>query len=296
MKIALIADNQYAEMRQSSLTQYCKKTGAHLSFLSWSEGGLLEEMLSKVDILLAGVQVVFIGISPAFSFQVAQRALRRGIHVFLEWPAMPSLVECEELAHLAEEAGVEVGVSRPGRFHPLFDHLNEGLHASLMTIRHDMSGTDPILFKHGLDDAIDLCCCFTGTCDIRRVEAQILRGSSARPEVLLAGLRFQNGAYAQVQIRQWVPASTYVAFAAGPGFQIEANLQENTGYVRQSDSDENAAAGVAFETLQWSAFNPIQKETTAFLKALDRGLPAPVSLIDGYQTLRLVEAIRKNLR
>ncbi len=296
MTIGLVAAEQPGEVRQSFLTQYCKKTGAHLSFLSWPAGGLLEEMLSKVDILLAGVQVVFIGISPAFSFQVAQRALRAGVHVFMEWQAMPSLTECEEMGQLAEEAGVEVGVSRPGRFHPLFDRLNDGLHASLMTIHHDLPGADPILFKQSLDDAVDLCCCFTGTCDIRRVEAQILRGSSARPEVLLAGLRFQNGAYAQVQIRQQVPASAYVTFVAGPGFQIEANLQENTGYVRQSDSDENAAAGVAFETLKWPAFNPIQKETTAFLKALDRGLPAPVSLIDGYRTLRLVEAIRKNLR
>lgn len=296
MTIALIADNQFADVRQSFLGQYCKETGAHLAFLSWPEGGLLEEVLSKVDILLVDVEVVFIGISPAYSFQVAQRALRAGVHVFMEWSAMPSMGECEEMAQLAEEAGVEVGVSRPSRFHPLFDRWQEDRHASLMKISHDMSKADPTGFKQSLDDAVDLCCCFSGTSDIRKVEAQILRGPLAQPEVLLAGLRFHNGAYAQIQIRQRVPEDSYIAFVAGSGFQIEVNFLENIGYLRQSDLDENAAAGIAFEPLKWPVMSLIEIETSAFLDALNKGVPAPVSLIDGYNTLRLVEGIRKNLR
>lgn len=296
MTIALIADEQYAEVRHPVLAQYCKETGSHLAFLSWPENGLLEEVLNEVDQLLTGTQVVFIGVSAAYSFQVAQRALREGVHVFVEWPAMPALPECEEMAQLAEEAGVEVGVSRTNRYHPMFERWQKEWHATSMTVHHDMLEANPTEFKLSLDDTVDLCCCFSGTSDVRKVEAQMLRGSMARPEVLLAGLRFQNGAYAQIQIRQQAPVAAHIAFAAGPGFHLEANLLENKGYLRKSDLDENARIGVAFESFEWPAFDLIEKETTAFLKALDRSIPAPVSLIDGYKTLRLVEVIRKNLR
>jgi predicted dehydrogenase len=297
MKVGLIANETDAAGRRAVLERYCASQGDGLpEFTLAEEQAFAEPTEAELETWLRGVQVAAISIPPAYTYQVAQRVVRRGVHVFLEWTSMPSLTECKKLAQLAEEAGVEVGVSRPLRFHPLFESLPPDAHASLAAVRVALQQGRPGQFQRNVEDAVDLCCRLSGSGEVRKVEAQVIRGRLAWPDALLAGMRFQNGGYAHLQIRRHVPHPEFSLHAAGPGFEIDVDFREYTGYLSHSDPDENAAAETAFEQRSWPHVDLIEIETKGYLEALGRGAPAPVSLMDGYQVLRLVESIRKNLR
>ena len=73
--------------------------------------------------LMQRVDALFVAAPTMDHFVLAREAIRQGVHVFLEWPPATSVTESEKLARVAEEAGVEIGVSRTLRFHPALRDL-----------------------------------------------------------------------------------------------------------------------------------------------------------------------------
>ncbi len=246
----------------------------------------LVEHEALFDEVLAEFSVVFIAVPGAYASHLTTRALRQGKHVFLGRAALPAMAECKVMVALGEEAGVEIGISRLMRFHPFLEQLPAGWRATALTVQQACLEHDAVLFQQMLEDAIDLCCNLAGTGEVRKIEAQLVQNGPAHPGSLMVGLRFQNGTYAQIQLRQGVARPRHVVYAGGGSFELEVDLI----------APENESARLAFESEPLPRINLIEAETTAFIRALTRRKPVPVSIFDGMQTLRLVEAIRKNLR
>jgi predicted dehydrogenase len=243
----------------------------------------------------AALDVAFVSGAAAAEprFAVAEAALRQGRHVFLEWPPAASAEELEQLAARAEEAGAEGGVSRPLRFHPLFDAVPANARADVVTVRARLasdSGTRDR--RRALSDALDLCGVLAGSragrpgAGVRHLDAQAAPApadeddnNDARFGAVTAGLRFHGGTYATLELRRAAPDEAAPPdrrlYAAGPGFRLDADL----------DDPEHASP----ETL-------LQRETQAFLQALVDGEPPPVSLLDARPAMRLTERIMQRLR
>ncbi|GAB5519125.1 MAG: hypothetical protein RhofKO_13760 [Rhodothermales bacterium] len=234
-----------------------------------------------LDAFLATVDVVFLSVPSALHVHIAEAALRRGIALFLEWPPAPSLAEAETIAKLAEEASVEVAVSRPWRFLPVLDRISAAsrTHLVLLNVTLGPSG-QPTAPKH-LADALDLCQFLAGSDSIQRVDAEVARSQGRLPNAAAFALRFHNGAYAQVTLRATDEPAGGHLFVAGPGFQehvaLSADLISHTGAT--SDLHE-----------LWAA------ETTAFLDAVAQRRFADFSIQDGVRTLHLLERLMARLR
>ncbi len=245
---------------------------------------------------LKDVQTVFAGVPSAYTTHLANAALKAGVHTFLGRSAVPSLSECKALAALAEEAGAEVGISRVMRFHPFLDMLPDGWRASAITVRHSEQGHDRTAFQQMLEDAVDLCCSLAGTGEVRRIEAQLVQRSRRYPVCLLVSIRFQNGTYAHLELKQDDRTNTHHVYAGGGGFEIDADLEQQQIYRSRSVGEENEVLSNAFDNKNFRLQDLIATETIAFLASLRDRKPVPISIMDGLQTLRLVENIRKKLR
>ncbi len=229
---------------------------------------------------LERVDVVFVTAPTAEHFRLAEAATKQGVHVFMEWPPATSVQECQAIIGLSDEAGVEVGVRRPLRFHPVFEALPEGGRASLILVRRQMPLEGEAAWPRWLADAVDLCCALSQSSSVQRIDAEAVRSAAPWPDAVAFGLRFHNGAYAQVSIRRGAEVAVGALYAAGAGFEVEAALEEN---------DAGSRAYVSEPSL-------VEVETQAFLQAVAAEQPVPVSILDGLHTMRLDERLMKKLR
>ena len=220
---------------------------------------------------LDGLDVAFVAGPTAGHFAAAEAATKAGRHVFLEWPPATSVREAEAMSELAEEAGVEVGVSRPLRLLPVFRELPEAGRVSLIVVRLSVSGEAPA-WPRRLADAVDLCCALAQSHSVQRVDAEAVRTEGPWPAAVAFGLRFHSGAYAQVSLRRGTAGGTL--YVGGAGFEADVALPDDAA----------------------SEAPLLEAETQAFLAAVAEGRPAPVSILDGLHTLRLVERLMMKLR
>lgn len=230
---------------------------------------LLEERPPKFE----DVDVLFIGIPRSDRFRIAAQAARAGTHVFLEWPPATSIRECAALVRLAEEAGLECGVSRPDRFCPLVESVGENWRANVvaMMLHGDAATSEqPPRLSLLMADAVDLCCALVRSSSVRRVDAEAARDESSLPEAAMFSMRFHSGAYAQVFIRLDGTAAAPSVYASGGGVRLEGAVDELEEALR--------------------------RETAAFVEAVRIGAPAPVSALDALHTMRIVERLQSLLR
>lgn len=264
MRIGILGDGDTAAARAAAVAA---RLGADLVFGPASLVGVAD-----LDAILARLDVAFVTVPAAWHHEVTAAAAKRGVHVLLDWPPAASLPECEAIVRLAEEAGVEVGISRPLRWMPALAERPGDWRASLTLLDGTVAGDVPAWPRH-VADAADVCCALARSASIRRADAAAVRTGAAWPEAVAFTLRFHSGAYAQVGLRRG-DATTTTVYAADAGHQLSTTLS-------------GAALGLDIA---------LEAETQAFLDALGAGQPAPVSILDGLQTMRLVERLMERLR
>ena len=268
MKVGIIGVGEHAAVRERAVAAL-----PGVTFEGVLDGGALGAFLEHID-------AAFVTVPTAEHFRIAEAATKRGVHVFLEWPPATSIRECRAMIGLSEEASIEVGVSRPLRFHPVFETMTPAWRASLIVVRRDVCATGEAAWPRWLADAVDLCCALSQSSSVQRIDAEAVRSTAAWPDAIAFGLRFHSGAYAQVSIRRTAEPAGGAFYAAGGGFAVEAEVEEN---------DDGPAAYEA-------AASAIERETQAFLRAVAGQHPAPVSILDGLHTMRLVERLMEKLR
>lgn len=228
---------------------------------------------------LEGVDILFVGVPRADRFRIASQAARSGTHIFLEWPPATSIRECAGLVRLAEEGGLECGVSRPFRFCPLLSSVDANwrpnivslaLHGDVHALEDGDSQIGSPRLSRVMADAVDLSCALVKSSSVRRVDAEAARDEALQPDATLFSLRFHSGAYAQVFIRLNGTTAMPTIYASGGGVHLEGTV---------------AALDEA-----------LRRETSAFVAAVRDGRPVPVTALDALHTLRIVERLQGLLR
>jgi len=265
--------------------------------------------------LLAAADVVLVAIPPPDAGLVARTALAEGTPVFLAWPPTAGPAEAEALVAAAEEAGVEAGASRPLPAAPLLAVRPAGWAARLIALdlaTHPDAGddgdddaSDPLAgrpWPHRLAGALDLCAALARSRDVLRVEAEAERGPGRTLRAVAFTLRFRNGAYAQAAVTEAVapltPSARFRLFATGGGVRVEARGWDGPLCVDGSFSTSSPGsetrdplpAGADPET------TAAAREALDFLTAVAAGRPAPFSVHDALDTLRLTERLMERLR
>ncbi len=240
------------------------------SFLRFAKN-TLEVPDAQLAAWMQTLDVVFIATPPAERFRVTEIALRQGVHCFVAWPPAPALRDLERLNRLAEEARVEVGVSRPLRFHPVLQSLQQKIPPVLLVYRQQVGGQGVVPWHARLAEAIDLCCALAHSSSVLRIEGEAVRGGPTWLEAVAFGLRFYSGTYAQVLMWRDGEGTTPELYLARTGWHRQVRLEAANNRLQQA-------------------------EVAAFLKALAARQPAPVSLLETIQVLHIVERLMSRLR
>lgn len=229
------------------------------------------DLARVADLVPPDVEVLFCTDGVRHYAQLSEIA-QRGMHLFLEWPPASSVAECLALAALGEEAGVEIGVSRPLRFQTLPMEEVRSAHMAVVSIDQSFDVAGRGRWKRALEDAVDLALLFARDASPRRIDAAVARSEERFPLSMSAGIRFHNGTYVHLSLRHEPRRdSTMKIHLAGSGFAV--------------DIDASAARGEG-----------LHRETHAFLDAVAANRPVPVSVSDALQTIRLVERLMERLR
>lgn len=263
----LVGDSSELATRSDALADFARRVS-----LSAGDSFTLAGTASHLepDNLPLETRVAFVAASTHFD-TLADLA-RRGIHLFLEWPPGSSVAECQNLARLGEEAGVEVGVSRPLRFADWPESVRRATRIDVVTVRAAVDARRRTLWKRTLEDVLDLAAYFARGASARRLDAAVARSEDRLPLTVAASLRFQNGTFCQVEVRHSEDvASAILVHLAGPGFTTSIELE--------AESTEG-----------------VRNETAAFLDAIAANRTPPVSVLDGLQTIRLQEKLMERLR
>lgn len=271
MRIGIIGDGERAEARRQALAVLPQASFA--GTLPSDACEVRSAAASPLDVFLRDLDAVFVAVPTAMHFTAAEAATKQGVHVFLEWPPATSVRECQAIVHLAEEAGVEVGVSRPWRWVEALETWKSARRASLLTLHKEgasPSGAPPA-WPQWLADALDVCCVLARSHSIQRVDAEAVRGGGAWPRAVAFGLRFYNGVYAQASIRH-------------------AAQECGTLYLAAPGSEQEIALPTAH------APDLLTAETHAFVRSIAASQAAPVSVLEGLHIMRLTERLMAKLR
>ncbi len=202
--------------------------------------------------------------------RIAGGLVKRGLNVLLE--SMPvSIEESQGLDRLAAEAGTQMAVGRPIRFHPEIVEYRQSGRCSLLTV-DALVPDSSYAWKSDLENIVDLCGLLCGTFNARNIDASATRRGGRFPVFVGFSMRFENGAFAQVSVRSSgevaVPYLRVVCGRRGDGTDIEV------GYVDEA----------------------VRDETSAFVETEPAGDAGVCSLWDGVRTARLVGRILDRLR
>ncbi|HUF10703.1 MAG TPA: hypothetical protein VMO47_15385 [Rhodothermales bacterium] len=206
--------------------------------------------------------------------EVATLALRRGRHVFSDWPLAADLDTNRLLMLTAEESGVELAVNRPDRVHPAVLLLRD--RAPVLT-DVTLSAGRHYRFENLLTDAIDLCLFLNGGSGIHRYESEAVRDETG-PLALSFSLRFHSGSLATGRVRKTDAPPIRTVFAAGGGWGQEEDL------LPSGDSSK--------------AYDP-SKDERSFLSCIEclaEGQPVRTALHDLEETIRAVGKIMTRTR
>jgi len=229
--------------------------------------GIVFDVIDAADDQFGPGSVCFTTLASDDALEQSKRLLKSGCHVFLDTLLVP-LQDLLQLASVAEEAGVEVGVSRPLRYSTAFAGWSE--HATIATIAAEF-GDGPDSWQRCLLHTMDLCVYLCGTGNTRRVEASVERADQLWPIFAGVSLRFDNGSLALASLRKTAsgPGPTRCTITTGPVVRIL----------------ELASGTEAYEA-----------ETKDFLARVARGAPAPVSISDALAGVRLLDQVQALLR
>ncbi len=268
------------------------------------------QAFAQLDDLVNQVDVVDI-VTPTLShFEIANSALRKFKHVFIEKPIVTTPAEALELIRIAEEANVKVQVGHVERFNPAFISASKFIHQPLFIETHRLAqfnprGTDvPVILDlmiHDLDIVLSVV-----KSGIHKISASGVAVVSDTPDIANARIEFDNGCVANLTAsRISMKNMRKSRFFQRDAYISVDFLEKKAEIIRMTENIDNEdpfamvldmgmgkkPKQILIEKPDIIPSNAILSELESFAKAIiTNGIP-PVTINDGYQALDLAYRI-----
>lgn len=300
---------------------YAELEGVELIAVADSNSDLASEVADKYrvkaytnyqDLLLREKpDVVSIVVPTAFHEEVGSAVLKLGAHALVEKPIASTVEEGQRLAALADKVGLKLMVGHIVRFNPAIRELRNKLQAGelgrIFQIVCRRVGPFPArirdvgvvvdLAPHDIDTMRFL----TGE-EPRSVYAQIARQVHTEHEDLVFGmLEFPSGIIGALEINWLTPTKARETLVLGEGgmFQVDDLTQDLYFFANAEKGSElwpalGTIKGVSEgEMVRYplKRYEPLRAELEAFVDAIVKDKPVPVSGADGLEALRLALAM-----
>lgn len=168
------------------------KVAEEFGIRAWSSATELMDACDAVDVVTPTL----------YHYELAEKAIRKSKHVFIEKPLTHTVDEGKSLLRLATEANIKVQVGHVERFNPAFLAAKNMLEEPMFIETHRLAqfnprGTDVSvildLMIHDIDIVLSLI-----KANIRRISASGVAVVSETPDIANARIEFDNGAVANL--------------------------------------------------------------------------------------------------
>ncbi|NUO03064.1 MAG: Gfo/Idh/MocA family oxidoreductase [Saprospiraceae bacterium] len=265
----------------------------------------------SAEALMDAVDVVDI-VTPTIShYELAAQAIQKGKHVFIEKPLTHTLAEADALVRLSNEKGVQVQVGHVERFNPALLALEDMTLQPMFIEAHRLAafnprGTDVSVILDLMIHDIDIILSMVRS-EVKSVSASGVAVVSETPDIANARIEFKNGCVAnltasRISLKQMrkvrlFQKDAYVSLdflekkaqvvrlyeKGAPNLPMDANLLELS-----TPAGEKLLHIHAPEIEQ---VNAIRMELETFARSIEAGTTPKVSIVDGYEALKLAYRI-----
>ena len=273
---------------------------------------------ASVDELLDAAEAVNVVVPTSYHFSLAQQAIEKQCHVFIEKPITVTTQEAQMLIQQSIERNVVLQVGHIERFNPALLALR-GVHVAPMFIEsHRLASFDPRgtdvavvldLMIHDLDVILSLV-----KSPLEQIDASGVAVISNEPDIANARLKFENGCVANVtasrisqkKMRKMrlFQRDAYISIDFLQGLSevfklVPADTPMNPsslplilGKIDQGEKKRQ----IIYEKLQAPEGNALKMELESFLEAIANGTPPPVTGEDGLRALEVASAITEMIK
>ena len=163
---------------------------------------LKTKSFDSFESLLAEIDVLFNVVTTISHFELTEKALKKGIHVFIEKPITETLEQAEELIKLADEKNLKIQVGHIERFNPVILEIEDKIKKPIFMECHRIApftprGTDiPVVLELMIHD-IDLILSFVKS-KVKHISASGAGVMTKSIDIANARLDFEDGAVANI--------------------------------------------------------------------------------------------------
>ncbi len=268
--------------------------------------------VDSIDALFDAVDAVSIATPTTTHFEIASRAIERGLHVFIEKPVTKTVEEARALNSLAAQHGRLIQVGHIERFNPAIVALDNHALAPLFVESHRLAqfnprGTDVAVVLDLMIHDIDIILSLVKS-EVTDIDASGVAVVSGSADIANARLKFANGCVANITASRISQSRMRKMRLFQRDAYISIDFLQGTSDVfRLVDAD---AAGVVptpmlgqieqgsvkrtiiFEQPPAPAnHNPLAYELQLFVDAALGGAPPVVDGLAGQQALEVAERI-----
>ncbi len=264
---------------------------------------------NNLDELIAAVDVVDV-VTPTLShFEVGQKTIKAGKHLFVEKPITNTVEEAEQLVKLAKEYKVKGQVGHVERFNPAFKAVADKIENPMFIEAHRLAefnprGTDvPVvldLMIHDIDAILSVV-----KSEVKEIKANGVSVISDTPDIANARIEFENGCVANLTAsRISLKNMRKARFFQRDAYISVDFLEKKCEVVKMKDAPEEPgdfdmilqnAEGlkkqIYFDNPQVNPNNAILDELNSFADAIENDTTPIVSLEQGTQALRVAKQI-----
>ena len=272
------------------------------------------KLFDSIDELIDAVQVVDI-VTPTLShFDCAEKAVKKGRHIFVEKPIAKTVLEAETIRNLAKEHQVKGQVGHVERFNPAFIAAKEMINNPMFIETHRLAefnprGTDvPVVLDLMIHD-IDIILSVVKS-KVKNVHASGISVISETPDIANARIEFENGCVANLTASRISMKNMRKARFFQKDAYISVDfLEKKCEVVKMKDAPENPddfamiltnAEGIKkqiyFDNPTVDPNNAILDELETFADAINNNTTPIVSLSQGTEALRVAMQVIENFK
>ena len=262
---------------------------------------------NSIDDLIDAVDVVDI-VTPTLShFDCAEKAIKKGRHIFIEKPIAKTVLEAEAIKTLASQYHVKGQVGHVERFNPAFKAVKDKINNPMFIETHRLAefnprGTDvPVVLDLMIHD-IDIILSSVNS-KVKNVHASGISVISETPDIANARIEFENGCVANLTASRISMKNMRKTRFFQKDAYISVNfLSKESEIVRIQDApedldefamvlknDEGVEKQIYFENPEVTSSNAILDELETFADAILNDTTPIVSLHNGTEALRIAQ-------
>jgi predicted dehydrogenase len=269
----------------------------------------------SAELLLEACDVIDITAPTAANYKLAEKALRKSKHVFIEKPFSNSVAETKSLMRLAMEANSKVQTGQIERFHPAFiaskEHIGEPLFIETQRLHpiHSLEETSSLIMDlmiHDIDIVLSLV-----KANIRHISATGVSVVSELPDIVNARIEFDNGTVANLTVSRVALENKHSSMFYRRDAYINVDFLENTAHIVHLEDKKTALSShlsfvednsvktlnnMTLSKIEVTASDAVKMQLESFAAAIINNTRPLVPIDDGYNAMSVANKIIDQLR